>query len=60
MVEEYGRVLLKCVDEIESKRILRDMHEGVCGGHYMAKTTAHKVLRASFWWPKFSKMFMSF
>ena len=41
-------VLLKCVDEIESKRILRDMHEGVCGGHYMAKTTTHKVLRAGF------------
>ena len=44
-------VLLKCVDEIESKRILIDMHEGVCGGHYMAKTIAHKVLRAGFWWP---------
>lgn len=44
-------VLLKCVDKIESKRILRDMHKGVCGGHYMAKTIAHKVLRPSFWWP---------
>ena len=36
-------ILLKCVDEIESKRILKDMHEGVCGGHYMAKTIAHKI-----------------
>ena len=27
------------------------MHEGVCGVHYMAKTIAHKVLRAGFWWP---------
>ena len=44
-------VLLKCVDEIESKRILKDMNEGVCGGHYMAKTIAHKVLRVGFWWP---------
>ena len=47
--------LLKCVDEIESKRILRDMHEGVCGGHYMAKTNAHKILRDSFWWPTLSR-----
>ena len=46
---------LKCVDEIESKRILSDIHEGVCGGHYMAKTTAHKVLRAGFWWPTLFK-----
>ena len=45
------RFLLKCVYEIESKNILSDMHEGVCGEHYMAKTTAHKVLRVGFWWP---------
>ena len=48
-------VLLKCVDETKSKRILKDMHEGVCGGHYMAKTTTHKVLRASFLWPTLFK-----
>ena len=24
----------------------------VCvGGHYMAKITTHKILRANFWWP---------
>ena len=44
-------VLLKCIDEIESEKILKYMHEGVCGGHYMAKTTAHKILRFGFWWP---------
>lgn len=44
-------VLLKCVDEIESKMILKDMHEGVCGGHYMAKTTTHKILKVGFWQP---------
>ena len=43
------------MDEIESKRILKDMHEGVCGGHYMDKTTAKKVLRARFWWPTLFK-----
>ena len=42
-------VLLKCVDEIESEKILRDMHEGVCGGHYMDKITTHKILRVGFW-----------
>ena len=48
-------VLLKCIDENKSEKILRDMHEGVCGGHYMAKTTAHKILRSSFWWPTIFK-----
>ena len=31
------------------------MHERVCGGHYMAKTTAHKILRSGFWWPTIFK-----
>ena len=26
-------VLLKCVDEIESQRIMEEVHAGVCGGH---------------------------
>ena len=26
-------VLLKCIDKDESKKKLKDMHEGVCGGH---------------------------
>lgn len=28
------------------------MHEGVCGGHYSSKTTAHKILRAGYYWLK--------
>ena len=48
-------VLLKCIDQIELEKILSDMHEGVCGGHYMAKTTTHKILRSSFWWPTIFK-----
>ena len=31
------------------------MYSGVCGGHYMAKTTAHKIMRPSFWWPNLFK-----
>ena len=48
-------VLLKFVDQTNSRRILKDMHEGVCGGHYMDKTTTHKILRAGFWWQIFFK-----
>ena len=44
-------VLLKCVDKEQSIKILTKMHSGTCGGHYMSKTIAHKVLRVGFWWP---------
>jgi hypothetical protein len=28
-----------------------DFHGGLCGGHYFWKTTAHKILRAGYYWP---------
>lgn len=48
-------ILLKCVDESQAEKLLKDMHGGICGGHYMGKTTAHKILRAGFWWPTIFK-----
>jgi len=44
-------VLLRCVDEDEANNVLNDMHKGLCGGHYTAQTTSHKILRAGYWWP---------
>lgn len=44
-------ILLLCLDEHQAKGILHEMHGGVCGGHFSAKTTAHKILRAGFYWP---------
>jgi hypothetical protein len=41
-------VILRCVDELESKRLLVDFRSGFCGGHFAAKTIAHKILKASY------------
>ena len=40
----FEGILLKCIDQEKAKEILNEMHVGVCGGHYMAKTTTHKVM----------------
>jgi len=48
-------VLLKCINEEQALEILTEMHSGAFGGHYMAETTTHKVLRAGFWWPTLFK-----
>jgi hypothetical protein len=42
-------VILRCVDKLESKRLLVDFHSGFCGGHFAAKTTAHKILKAGYY-----------
>ena len=47
----FEGILLKCVDQERAQQILNEMHTRVCGGHYMAKTTPHKVIGAGFWWP---------
>ena len=44
-------LILRCVDDVESKRLMIEFHSGFCGGHFAAKTTAHKILRAGYYWP---------
>jgi hypothetical protein len=44
-------VILRCVDDVESKKLMDEFHGGFCGGHFAAKTTTHKILRAGYYWP---------
>ena len=37
-------ILLFCLDAAQSEVILKEMHEGVCSGHFSARTTMHKIL----------------
>ena len=30
---------------------MEEFHSGQCGGHHYWKTTAHKILRAGYYWP---------
>jgi hypothetical protein len=36
--------------EHERPMVLTEAHEGIAGGHYVGKSTTHKVLCASLWW----------
>ena len=33
------------------KKVLQELHDGPTSGHYVGDTTAHKILRASYYWP---------
>ena len=48
-------IILKCVNEEESETIIKEMHAGVCGGHYAPRTTATKIMRAGYYWPTLFK-----
>jgi hypothetical protein len=44
-------VLLRCVNREEANKLLKELHSGHCGGNFIARTNAHKILRAGYYWP---------
>jgi hypothetical protein len=46
----YDGMLLRCVDENQSQELIREFHEGICGGHFSPTTTDHKIIREIFYW----------
>jgi hypothetical protein len=44
-------VLLRCVNQEEAEKLLKELHSKLCGGHFIARTTSHKILRDRYYWP---------
>ncbi|XP_016725518.1 uncharacterized protein [Gossypium hirsutum] len=42
------QVLLRCVDTAKAKRILEDVHEGICGTHANGFTMARQIMRLGY------------
>lgn len=43
-------ILLLWLTEEEVPKIINEFHACACGGHYSWKVTAHKILKAGFYW----------
>ena len=43
------QVLLRCVDAVEVKKILEEVHEGVCGTHANGFTMARQIMRFGYY-----------
>ncbi|XP_017976419.1 PREDICTED: uncharacterized protein LOC108661935 [Theobroma cacao] len=48
------QVLLRCVDSAEARRIVEEVHEGICGAHASRHMLARQVMRAGLITPKAS------
>jgi hypothetical protein len=42
--------LLKCISAEEGKKLLTEIHEGICGTHPRARTMAGKAFHQGFYW----------
>ena len=51
----YSMPLLRCLTEVEAKKALREVHEGVCGNHATGQSLALKLLRLGYFWRTLKK-----
>ena len=53
--KNYDGVPLRCLEKEDVKKVMVDLHDGPAGGHFFGDTTAHKILRARYYWPTLFK-----
>eukprot|EP00253_Pinus_taeda_P025044 PITA_25044 len=51
----YDFVLLRCLEESETKKVLQELHDGPAGGNYAGDATAHKISCVGYYWPTLFK-----
>ena len=50
----FGLYLL-CVHLEESKLLLEELHEGICGSHTGGRSLSHRAITQRYWWPGIQK-----
>jgi hypothetical protein len=53
----FDGILLRCVDENQAQELIKEFHEGICGGKFSPTATTHKIIRAGFYFPTIFKDF---
>ena len=53
--KNYDGVFLRCLEQEGASKVVKELHDGPAGGHFSGDTTAHKILRAGYYWPTFFK-----
>jgi hypothetical protein len=51
----YYSILLRCIYENQSQELIREFHEGICGGNFSPTATTHRIIRFGFYWPSMFK-----
>ena len=49
--KNYDGVWLRCLEKDDADHVLKEIYDDPAGGHYGRETTAHKILRAGYYWP---------
>src|SRR5438105_8441900 len=44
-------ILMRCISEEDRRKLLREIHSGICGNHAASRTLVGKANRQGFFWP---------
>ena len=44
------QILLRCVDADEAKKIVHEIHEGICGTHASEHIMVRQIMRVGYYW----------
>ncbi|GFS42902.1 hypothetical protein Acr_00g0082420 [Actinidia rufa] len=47
----FSGPLLRCLRPEKAEYVLREIHEGICGNHFGARSLARKTIRQGYFWP---------
>ena len=53
--KNYDGFLLIFLEQKDTAKLVKELHDGPAGGHYSRDTTAHKTLRVGYYWPTLFK-----
>jgi hypothetical protein len=40
----YDGILLRCVDETKAQELIKEFHEGICGGNFAPTTITQRII----------------
>lgn len=50
-IRSFNGVQLKCVNQVESMRLMREIHERLCGAHRFVPIMKSLIIKHGFYWP---------
>jgi hypothetical protein len=54
--KNYDGVLLRCLEADDDEKLLKYLHDGVVGGHFLGETITYKILRFGYYGLHFSEI----
>lgn len=40
----YSLLMLRCLISVEVEYVMKEIHEGICGNHFGARSLCHKII----------------